>query len=72
LHGSVKVNWDAAVNRHKMKMGIGVIIRDSMDKVLATLFEPKDYIIALDVTEATGALKAAKLSLALFMKCARF
>jgi hypothetical protein len=44
------VNWDAAVDRHKMKMGIGVIIRDSMDEVLTPLSEPKNYIIALDVT----------------------
>jgi hypothetical protein len=45
-----------------MKMSIGVIIRNRMAKVLATLSESKDYIIAINVVEATLALKAAKLS----------
>jgi hypothetical protein len=62
LHGSIKVNWDAAMDRHKMKMCIGVIIRDNMGEVLATLYEPRDYIIAPDVVEATTALRAAKFS----------
>jgi hypothetical protein len=34
-----------------MKTSISVIIRDSMDEVVAPLSEPKIYIIAFDVTE---------------------
>jgi hypothetical protein len=45
LHGSVKVNWYSAVDRHKIKIGISVVIRDSMSEVL-----PMSYIIAPDVT----------------------
>jgi hypothetical protein len=51
LHGSIKVNWDGSVDRYKMKMGIYVIIRDSMGEVLATLSELKNFIIAPDVAE---------------------
>jgi hypothetical protein len=46
MDGFVKVNWDAAVENTKKKMGIGVIIRDSKCEVLATLYELKDHIIA--------------------------
>jgi hypothetical protein len=60
LDGFVKVNWDAVVDKNKMKMGTGVIIRDSIGEVLATLSEPKDYIIAFEVAEATTALRATK------------
>jgi len=41
LHGSIKVNWDFAVDRHKMKLGISVVIRNSMGEVLPMLFEAK-------------------------------
>jgi hypothetical protein len=40
-HGSIKVNWDFAVDRHKMKLGISVVIRNSMGEVLPMLFEAK-------------------------------
>jgi hypothetical protein len=43
-------------------MGISVIIRDRMGMVLAMLSEPKDYIIAPNVAEATTTLRAAKFS----------
>jgi hypothetical protein len=55
LHGSIKVNWDGSVDRHKMKMGVDVIVRDSMGEVLATLSELKNFIIAHDVAEAMAA-----------------
>jgi len=56
------VNWDAPINRNKMKMSIDVIIRDRMGKELTTLLELKDYIIAPNVAEATTTLRAAKFS----------
>ncbi|XP_059436480.1 uncharacterized protein LOC132169465 [Corylus avellana] len=53
----VKVNWDAAVDKHKRKMGIGVIVRDSMGEVLTTLSAPKDYINEPDIAEVMAALR---------------
>jgi hypothetical protein len=41
LHGSVKVNWDSVVDRHKIKISISVVVRDSMSEVLPMLSEPK-------------------------------
>lgn len=43
-------------------MGIGVIIHDSMGKVLVTLSSPKDFIITPDIVEATMALRAVLLT----------
>lgn len=40
-----KVNWDVDVDKCNKKIGIGVIVRDSMGEVLATPSAPKDYII---------------------------
>jgi hypothetical protein len=62
MHDFVKVNSDAVVDWNKIKMGISVIIRDRMGMVLAMLSEPKDYIIAPNVAEATTTLRAAKFS----------
>jgi hypothetical protein len=45
---SIKINWNAAMDIHTMKMDIGVVIRDSRDEELATLSESKDYIIVLE------------------------
>jgi len=42
MGGFVKVNWDAAIETTKKKMGIGIII-------LATLSEHKDNIIAHEI-----------------------
>jgi hypothetical protein len=33
----VKINWNVTVGKNQKKMGTGVIIRDSMGEVLATL-----------------------------------
>lgn len=56
---SFRVNWDAAMDKENSKIGIGVIVRDSMGEVLASLSAPKDHIIALDIAEATVVLRAA-------------
>lgn len=52
IEDSIKVNWDAIVGRHKMKMDIGVIIWDCKGEVLVTLFAPKDHIIDLGIAKA--------------------
>ena len=41
-----------AINKSKRKMGIGVIVRDNMGEVLATLSSPKDNIIEPVAAEA--------------------
>jgi len=51
IDGLAEVNWNAIVDKNKMKMSIDIIIRDRMGKVVAMLSEPNDYIIALDVAE---------------------
>ena len=57
----VKVNWDVVVDKHRRKMGIGVIVRDGMGEVLATLLSPRDHITEPDVAKAIGALRAVHL-----------
>lgn len=59
MDGFVKVNWDVVLDKYKIKMGIYVIIIDGMDTVLATLSQPKDYIITPDIVEATAAQMVA-------------
>jgi len=39
--GFVNVNWNVTVDKNKMKMIIGVIIKDCIGEVMATLSEPK-------------------------------
>jgi hypothetical protein len=62
MDGFVKVNWNVALNKNKIKMGIDVIVRDCVDEVLATLLEPKDYIIALDIVKAMATQRVAPFS----------
>jgi hypothetical protein len=50
------------VDTHKMKMGIGAIIRDNIGEVMTTLSKSKDYIIALDVVKVTMVLMATKFN----------
>ena len=40
----VKLNWDADVDKIRMKIEIGVIFRDGMGQVLATLSSLRDHI----------------------------
>jgi hypothetical protein len=53
---SFKVNWDAVVDKENSKMGVGVVVQDSMGEVLASFSTPKDHIIAPDIAEAMAAL----------------
>ena len=48
----VKVNWDFAVDINRMKIGIGMIVRDGMGELLATPSLPRDYITKPNIVEA--------------------
>jgi len=52
MDGFVKVNWIAAIDKNKMKMGMSVRVRDSIGEMLAMLLVPKDYIFELDIAHA--------------------
>jgi hypothetical protein len=43
--GVVKFNWDAAVDKERGKMGIGVIVRDHNGDILAALVATRQYIV---------------------------
>jgi ribonuclease HI len=58
--GFVKINWDAAVDSVNCQMGIGIVARNSLGEVVASMFAPKSYIVAPDIAEAVAALRAAK------------
>lgn len=47
------------MDKENKKIGIGVIVRDNMGELLTMLSVPKEYIIALDIAEASTALRAA-------------
>jgi hypothetical protein len=47
------------VDKENSKMGVGVVVQDSMGEVLASFSTPKDHIIAPDIAEAMAALCAA-------------
>jgi hypothetical protein len=49
------------VDKNSRKMGVGVIFKDSMGEVLATLLAPKEYIIEHNIAEAMAALRAVHL-----------
>jgi hypothetical protein len=53
-------NWNTGVDRNRKNFGIGIIVRDSMGEVLATLSKPKDYIIEPDIVEAKLALRTVQ------------
>lgn len=51
----MKVNWDVVVNMHNM--GIGVIDRDPIGEVLATLQSSKDDIVDSVIAKSFAALR---------------
>lgn len=54
----MNVNRDAAIDKKSSKMSIGVIVRDLMGEVLATLSAPKDNITDSTIVESIAALRA--------------
>ncbi|XP_059437026.1 uncharacterized protein LOC132170149 [Corylus avellana] len=52
--GYVKINWDAAVDTPRKRMGMGIIAKDHEGKTLATLSSTQRYIMDPATTEAIG------------------
>lgn len=54
MNGFVKVNWNAAIDKNKRKMGmrVRVRVRDRIGETLAMLLAPKDYIFELGISHA--------------------
>jgi hypothetical protein len=63
--GCVKLNWDAAVDKAKNKIGLGVIVRDSTGMVVAMQCSTRDLLSDPAVAEALEAWTAANLSCSL-------
>jgi hypothetical protein len=58
---SVKVNWDATIDRRKNLMGVGVIACDHTGTVLAAQCLVQRYILDPTIAEAIGAKMGAEL-----------
>jgi hypothetical protein len=63
--GSIKINWDAAVDKQKGKIGMGVIARDHSGQVIAMLSGPKEFIDESSLVEALVAREAVYLCISL-------
>lgn len=59
--GVVKTNWNAAIDAENNHMGVGVIVRDAVGAVVASLCSVVPYIIDLVVAEAVALWKAVEL-----------
>lgn len=62
LEGTLKVNWDAAVDVVRKRMGMGVVVRDHGGELLATQCATKDFITDPRTAEAYAAWRAVELS----------
>ncbi|GLT54215.1 hypothetical protein SLA2020_274320 [Shorea laevis] len=58
--GVIKINLDASIDKARKLMGVGIIARDSMRQVMATMCSFKPYVLNPTVAEAYTALKAAE------------
>jgi ribonuclease HI len=60
--GFIKLNWDAALDVRQNRMGVGIIARDELGKVRATLSTALPYIQNPSVAEAFGARRAVEFA----------
>lgn len=60
--GSIKINWDAALDVRKNRMGVGIIARNDMGDVKAALCTTLPYIQNPSVAEAFGARRAVEFA----------
>jgi len=58
---TVKINWDAAIDKRKNLMGVGIIVRNNFGAVLATQCAVQKFILDPSVAEAIGAKLGADL-----------
>ena len=63
--GFIKINWDAALDERRQRMGFGVIARDHEGKVIATMSGSLPNISCPSVAEALGAWKLVGMCLSL-------
>jgi hypothetical protein len=54
------VNWDAAVDKRKNLMGVGIIVRNNLGAVIATQCAVQKFILDPSVAEAIGAKLGAE------------
>jgi hypothetical protein len=59
--GFIKVNWDAALDQTRKRMGIGVIGRNHLGQVLAAYCDTKPFVKDPASAEAWGAWRAVEL-----------
>ena len=59
--GTMKINWDAAIDRCKKLMGIGIVVRDFTGDVVATQSTMKAYVCDPVVAEALALWMAVVL-----------
>jgi hypothetical protein len=59
--GKWKINWNVAINKSTMKMGIGVVIRDEEGSMVAASARTIPYILDPPSAEAMGAWAAVLL-----------
>jgi ribonuclease HI len=59
--GIMKLNWDAAIDRNKKLMGIGIVVRDFTGEVVATQCTTKAYVCNPVVAEAMALWTAVVL-----------
>lgn len=62
IFGRIKIIWDAAVNKHEGRMGVGVVMRDPLGRVLACLGVPKSFCSQPVVAEYWALETAMKLA----------
>lgn len=60
--GVWKINWDAAISKETERMGVGVVIRDDIGRVLAARMKVILYITDPAAAEALAAWEAVVLA----------
>ncbi|XP_042939453.1 uncharacterized protein LOC122312659 [Carya illinoinensis] len=59
--GSVKVNWDAALDQKKGKAGFGIVIRDEKGEVLTACCDQRPHVQNPAIAECLALWKALEL-----------
>jgi ribonuclease HI len=62
LSGQIKINWDAALDRHHNLMGVGLLARDHLGRVVAAMCFSQKYQLDPSTAEAFGVQLAAEFA----------